>query len=149
MMSCQFLLNNEVNQQYVSVYSLPAGSTPCPYPSTITVIQVLTEHRAELPMLYSNFPLVIYFTHGGAHSSVCLPIHPNPLPSLHVHSSILSVCISIPALQIDSSAPFFQIPHICVLIYDICFSLSDFSLCDSLSVHPRHYRWPSIIPFYG
>ena len=44
-----------------------------------------------------------------------------PLLCLQV---ILYVCVSIPALQIGSSVPFSRF-HIYVLIYDICFSLSD------------------------
>ena len=38
---------------------------------------------------------------------------------------VLCICISFPALQISSSIPFFYISHIYVLIYNICFSLSD------------------------
>ena len=33
------------------------------------------------------------------------------------HKSVLYVCISIPALQIDSSVPFFWIPDMCVNVY--------------------------------
>ena len=38
---------------------------------------------------------------------------------------VLYICISFPALQVSSSIPFFYIPHIYVLIYSICFFLSD------------------------
>ena len=50
--------------------------------------------------------------------------------------SDLYVCFSIPALQIDSSHFFLRF-HIYTLIYNICFSLSDSSLCpaDSRSIH--------------
>ena len=51
-------------------------------------------------------------------------IPPSPSPSSDVHKSIFNVCISIPALQIGSSVPFFYIPYICVNI-QYCFSLSD------------------------
>ena len=98
MMSCWLLLNNEVNQQYVSIYSLPVGPTPCPYPSTITVISVLTEHRAELPILYSSFPLVIYFTHGRAHTSISVSqFIPTPSPpSMSTHPFSLSASLFLP-----------------------------------------------------
>ena len=33
-----------------------------PLPEPIPPIKVITEHRAELPVLYSRFPLAIYFT---------------------------------------------------------------------------------------
>ena len=36
-----------------------------------------------------------------------LPIHPTPLPPLGVHTFVLCVCVSISALQIGSSVPFF------------------------------------------
>ena len=50
--------------------------------------------------------------------------------------SDLYVCFSILALQIDSSHFFLRF-HIYTLIYNICFSLSDSSLCpaDSRSIH--------------
>ena len=62
----QFLLYSKVNQLYVYIYRLPLGflSHPTPIPS----LQVITEHRAELPVLYSSFPLAIYFTHGSDQS---------------------------------------------------------------------------------
>ena len=46
--------------------------------------------------------------------NVTLPIHPTfPVPSPTIYStSILYICISVPALQIGSSALFFWIPHI-------------------------------------
>ena len=57
----------------------------------------------------------------------CSPsLYPPPL-SYCVHKSILCVCISIPALQIGSSVPFYRF-CIDTLIYGICFSLSDFTL---------------------
>ena len=65
-----------------------------------------------------------------------LSIHP-PFPSLqNVHMSHLYFCFSIPALQIDSSHFFLRF-HIYALIHNICFSLSDSSLCpaDSRSIH--------------
>ena len=57
-----------------------------------------------------------------------------PLPH-HVHMSILYVCISIPALQIGSSVPFFSISYTVV-----CFFLTSFTLYDRLSVHPHSYK---------
>ena len=39
--------------------------------------------------------------------------------------------------------------HIYALICNICFSLSDFTLCDRLQVHPHHYNWLNSLPFYG
>ena len=52
-------------------------------------------------MLYSRFPPAIYFTHGSVYMSI--PVSqfiPPPLPPHRVHTSVLYVCVSIPALQI-------------------------------------------------
>ena len=61
-----------------------------------------------------------------------LNLSPPFLPPLcpHVHSQHLHL-ISIPALQIGSSTPFFWIPYICVNTW-LCFSLSDFTLYNRL-----------------
>ena len=48
------------------------------------------------------------------------PTVPSPLGS---HTFVLYVCVSISALQIRSSIPFFQISHICVNIWYLFFRL--------------------------
>ena len=60
MLSC-FLLYNNVNESYVYIYPsfLSFPITP-PMPP----LQVITEHRAELPVSHSSFPLASCFTHG-------------------------------------------------------------------------------------
>ena len=101
-----------------SLVELPPTSHPIP------PLQVITEHRTELPVLYSRFPLDTCFTYGTVHMSVLIS-----QPSLlHcVHMSLLYVCISISALQIGSSVPSFQIPHICFiyfLLFFLCYFLN-------------------------
>ena len=64
----------------------------------------------------------LFYTQQCIYVNPNLPIHPTlPFPP-HVHMSILYTCISIAALQIGSSVPFFQIPHICVNIQYLFFS---------------------------
>ena len=79
-------------------------------------------------------------------------IPPSPSPSPDVHKSILSVCISIPALQIGSSVPFFYIPYICINI-QYCFSLSELlpvlAIVNATSVNIDIYLSFSIIIFSG
>ena len=65
-------------------------------------------------MLYSSFPLAIYFTHGSIYVSTTLLICPTFSFSLHVHKSILYICISIPTLQVCFSF-FFLIFFIVIL----------------------------------
>ena len=62
---------------------------------------------------------------------------PLPLSPLGVHTSVLYVCVSISALQIGSSVPFFYIPHICVNIRYLFFSfwLTPFCMTISRSIH--------------
>ena len=43
---------------YVYKYSLPLEPLPIPHPPSST--QVITEHQAKLPVLYSSFPLATY-----------------------------------------------------------------------------------------
>ena len=97
-----------ISQKCVCVYiyipflsSLPPTSAPIP------PIKVIKEHRAELPVLYSSFPLAIYFTHGSVmHVNPTLSNRPSlsfpPLcPQIHSTSTPL-----LPPLQTGSS-PFF------------------------------------------
>ena len=110
-MFCQFLLYKEVNQcMYTYIPSL-LGLPPH---------QVITEHQAELPMIYHRFPLATYFTHGGVfmsnlmsqfiptipfpHVSTCYSLHQ------HLYSSIHS---STSAVEPGSSIPFFSSPQMC------------------------------------
>ena len=58
--------------------------------------------------------------------------HPCPPRSpLGVHTFVLYICVSISALQTGSLYHFSRF-HIYALIYNICFSLSNFTLYDSL-----------------
>ena len=75
-----------MNQLYVYMYSLPGVPIPSLYRSS------LTEHWAELPGLCRIFPLALCFTHGSIYLSVLLSWF---IP-------VLSVCVSILALQVHS-----------------------------------------------
>ena len=62
-------------------------------PTLISAIQVVTDHRTELPVFYSGFLLATYFTYGTVCTSSLvsqfIPFFPSPLHShvfsLHVH----------------------------------------------------------------
>ena len=60
---------------------------------------VITAHQAELPVLYSSFPLAMYFTHGSVYMSILISQLIPPCPSHWAHAFILSDCVSIPDLQ--------------------------------------------------
>ena len=85
---------------YAHIYPLSLGLPPT---VPISPLYVITEHWAELPVLYSSFPLASYFTHGSVFMSLSFSqfIPPSPSPS-GVHKSVLYICVSIPTLQIGS-----------------------------------------------
>ena len=102
-----------LNQLYIYTY-IPALLDPT---LPILPLQLITEHRGELLVLYSSFLLATYFTPG----SVYMLMLPSQLiPSCPPHPHVPPVCVSIPALQIRSSVPLFQISHICVNIHGTC-----------------------------
>ena len=75
-------------------------------------------------MLYSNFPLVSYFTCGSGYVSVLLSqfVPPSPSPAEFTSPSSTSVYLFLPFKC--SPVPFFKF-HMHALIHYICFSLSD------------------------
>ena len=84
--------------------SLPACiSLPPSLP--IPPLQVVTKHRADLPVLCNCFPLAIYFTFGSVYISPCHSLTSSQLtlPPPRVLKSILYVCVFIPVLPLGSS----------------------------------------------
>ena len=126
-MVCQFLLYNKVNQLYMYIYPHISSLLRLPPTLPIPPLQVVTKHRADLPVLCSCFPLVIYFTFGSVYMSMPLshfvPAYPSPSPCPQVHSLHLHL-YSCPAPRFLRTFFFFRF-HIYVLAYGICFSLSD------------------------
>ena len=92
-----------------------------PHPS-IPPLQVITEHWAELPVLYSNCLLAVYSTHGSVYISMLLSQFISPSHSHSVSTSPFSTSVS---LFISTNRFISTIFSRCVLIYNICFSLSD------------------------
>ena len=125
---CQFLLYNKVNQLYI--YINPHISFLFCLPPTLHIppIQVVTKHRADLPVLCGCFPLAIYFTFGSTYKSMPLshfvPACPTPSLCPQVHSLCLRP-YSCPVPRFFRTFFFFFTIHIYVLAYGICFSLSD------------------------
>ena len=114
----------------ISPYPLPLASpSHPPYPTP------LGHHKApsDLPVLCGCFPLAVYFTFGSVYMSMPLshfvPAYPSPSPHPQVHSLRLRP-YSCPAPRFFRAI--FLRFHIYVLAYGICFSLSDFTLYDSL-----------------
>ena len=67
-MVCLFLLYNKVNQLYIYICSHISSLLHLPPPILpIPPLQVVTKHRADLPVLCGCFPLAIYFTFPTTH----------------------------------------------------------------------------------
>ena len=120
-MSCQFLLHSEVNQPcvcgyiyiYMYIYPLPLG--PPSHESPPAHLSRSPQNAELSPLGCTAGSHYLFYARQCIFISPNLTVHPTPPSTLcpYVHSL---VCISIPALQIGLSLPFFQIPHICIKI---------------------------------
>ena len=122
-MLCQLLLYNKVNQLYVYIYPHIPSLLCLPPNLPIPPLQVVTKHRADLPVLCGCFPLAIYFTFGSIYRSMplfpCVPAYTSPSRCPQVHS--LCLCLySCPAPRFFLTTFFFFRFHIYVLAYGIC-----------------------------
>ena len=95
-MVCQFLLYNKVNQLYI--YICPHFSSLLRLPPILPIppLQVVTKHRADLPVLCSCFPLANCFMFGSVYMSMPLShfvtAYPSPSPYPQVHS-LVGLCL--------------------------------------------------------
>ena len=146
-MVCQFLLYNKVNQLYVYIYPhIPSLLHLSPPTFPISPLQVVTKHRADLPVLCGCFALAIYFTFGSIYMSMPLshfvPAYPSPSPCPQVHSLSLRI-YSCPAPRFFRTAFLFfflHSIHMCQHTVFVFLFLTYFTLYDSLQVHPPHYK---------
>ena len=111
---CFCYITQSESCRYVYLHPLPPE--PPSHLSPHPTLSIEAERRVRLPVLYSTFPLAIYFIHDRVYMSMLLSQFIPPSPSSCVHMSILYICVSIPALKILSSVPSFQIPHKCINI---------------------------------
>ena len=99
-MVCQFLLYNKVNQLYIYIYPRISSLLRLPPTLPIPPLQVVTKHRADLPVLCGCFPLAIYFTFGSVYVNATLSLRlslPFPLPmSSSPFSKSASLFLSCP-----------------------------------------------------
>ena len=134
MLSC-FLLYNNVNESYVYIYpSFLSFPTTPPTPP----LQVITEHRAELPVSHSSFPLASYFhmavyicqsySHNLSH--LLLPLLCPQISSLHLHLYSCPGTKFTCTIFLDSTY-MRQYPTF-VFLYLACFTLYD-----RLQIHPH------------
>ena len=86
-MVCQFLLYNKVNQLYIDICPHISSLFHLPPTLPITRLQVVTKHRADLPVLCGCFPIAIYFMFGSVHTCMLLSAF-SPSPYAQVHSLV-------------------------------------------------------------
>ena len=120
---CQLLLCNKVHQLYVYIYPHIPSLLRLPPTLPFQPLQVVTKHRADLPVLCSCFPLAIDF--GSVYKSLPLshfvPAYPPLSPCPQVQSLHLRL-FSCPAPRFFIPFFFLQIPYICVSIWYLFFS---------------------------
>ena len=91
-MMCWFLLYNKVNQLCIYIYPRISSLLCLPPTFPIPPLQVVTKHRADLPVLYGCFPLAIYFTFGGVYMSMLPSRLKCFLMKVTVLCNLLTVC---------------------------------------------------------
>ena len=126
-MVCQFLLYNKMNQLYIYIHPHIPSLLRLPPTLPIPPLQVVTKHRADLPVLCGCFQLAIYFTFGSVYMSMTLSHFVPAYPSSSLCPQVRSLHLrlySCPAPRFIRNIFFFRL-HIYVLAYSICFSLSD------------------------
>ena len=142
-MVCQFLLYNQVNQLYVYIYPYISSLLCLPPILSIPPLQVITKHRADLPVPWGCFPLAIYFTFGRVYMSMPLshfvPAYPSPSPCPPVHSLRLHL-YSCPAPRFFRTIFFLDSIYKCQHMIFVFLFLTHFTLYNRLQVHPPHYR---------
>ena len=114
-----------------SLLNLPA--TPSSHPSKSPQSTRLSALCSPAGSHQRSLLHMVLYTCQCCYPSSCYPPF---LPC--VHKSILSTCVSIPALQIGSSLPFSRF-HVSMLIHEVCFYLSD--LFHLLSFLEGEWRW--------
>ena len=124
-MLCYFLLYSKVNQLYVYIYSLFFG-----FPFHLGHRRALSRVPCAIQQVLISYLL---YTQQCIYVNPNLPVHPTSPSLLGVHAFVLYIFVSVSALQIGSSVPVVQIPHICVNIRYLFFSLWLTSLCMTVS----------------
>ena len=97
-----------VSSKYTYIASL-LGLPPTPlHPTPLVHHRALSWASCATQQLPTS---CLFYKWQCTYASTTLLIHLTPRPP-PCHMSVLCICISIPALQIGSSVPFFSIPHI-------------------------------------
>ena len=143
-MVCQFLLYNKVNQLYIYIYRHISSFLCLPPIIPTPPLQVVTKHRADLPVLCGCFPLAICL-HLVVYTCPChsLTFSQLTLPPPCVLKSILyiwSLFLSSPQILQKLFFFFFNSMYMCQHTVFVFLFLTYFTLYDRLQVDPPHYK---------
>ena len=142
-MVCQLLLYNKMNQLYTYIYPHFSSLLCLPLSLPIPPFQVITKHRADLPVPCGCCPLAIYFTFGSVYMSMPLshfvPAYPSRSLCPQVHSLHLSL-YSYLAPRFFRTIFFLDSIYMFQHTVFVYLFLTYSTLYDSLQVHPPHYK---------
>ena len=119
---------------YICIPSEPSHSPILPSRSSPRALNWSPSDLQQVPTSYVLHTAVYLCQFQPLRSSHLL------FPSTGVHTFILYICIFILALPIGSSAPFFQIPHICISRSYLFFFLTHFSKSQCPSCTPDEWN---------
>ena len=90
-------------------------------PTPMLPLQVITEHQSELPVLYSSFSLVIYFTCDSVYMTLLHSQFLLDSPSPIVFTSLFFISVSPFLLSKQVHQYHFSRSHMYALIYNVTF----------------------------
>ena len=144
-MLCCFLAYINMNQPQVYMCTLPLEPSSHPdhhgHPlNSIPFLQVVTEHRVELPVTYGKFPLALYFTFGNVYVSKLLSLSHPLLPLLC--PQVCTLCLHLCSGPANSLISIIFLDSIYMCKYTVFFFLifTYFTLYNRLQVHPSHWN---------
>ena len=122
------------SESAISIHINPPLESPS-YSTPIPRLQIITEHWAELPVLYNSIPLAVRLTHGSVYRSMPLFRFIPPFPAFCVHKTVLYVHASIPAQRGSPSTA----------VSRITFPVTALSACVHVYISPLESRllWKS------
>ena len=102
---CNGVLDSAIQQQHESGITIHMSPPSCAsFPSPIPPLQIVTEHEAGRPVLYSHFPAFCHFTRQCMYAVATFSVWPTLTFPHSVH-----VCSLLGSL-----VPFIYIPYICI-----------------------------------
>ena len=123
--TCPFSLDRVASQHYASSHCTRSESALCAHMPPLFWISLPSNLPQQTSAIHSRFSSCIHFIHSRVYMSIPVSQFIPPPLLLRVHIFVLYACVSISALQVSSSLPFFSRFQICTVMDDISLSVSD------------------------